>query len=714
MNARLGEFTAVDFRESRLLTVLPMTLGRTARHVATATLVLIMLLFDADGRRAAAAVPKQRALDEWRSLTGPSAPVPRVFVKGDRVRFYFQVSTNIEEFSADWDRHRVPSDGYRASAAVLRWKQRLTHMPVGEPDWREATVIAGAEWARLTTNLVEALAPGIAGHGVYCHGFLADRLLYRDAQGVPRSSSMDEPPPGIVVDRQLSFEETLSTAARLVEQDLERNHSGESLFLLLARNPRRVPQPLLLDRARRQCIWLIPASLYDRTERGLGLSTTAQGLSALLLESHGLALLKNPLSSVARLADLAVQSVVRFLRMPLPKPSIRYPELNQGPGMDLAAWEGWLDRYTGTRREDGSLDLLIDGVQFFSRLKQAIAAATNHIHFNIYIFDKDDVGVSVADQLKQRSSEIEVKVIFDRLGTISGGAVPPGTPLPEDFRSPASIYSYLRKDSRVRVRPFLNPWFSSDHTKVLLVDGTHAWLGGMNLGREYRYEWHDLMVELQGPVVASLEKEFRRDWAHEGALGDVAYVAALARGPGQVVAGPPSEGWVKLRLLPTKTAWKPFSAAVRKAFGKSRSYLYLENPYLFDKRVIISLVRARNRGVDVRVVLPRVNDQKTGARSNLVLANYLLEHGVRVYFYPGMTHVKALLVDGWASVGSANLNHLSLRVCQEQNVATSDPAFAARLKRELFEEDFSRSYELTEPVSVEWMDLLADLLLEGI
>jgi cardiolipin synthase len=78
-----------------------------------------------------------------------------------------------------------------------------------------------------------------------------------------------------------------------------------------------------------------------------------------------------------------------------------------------------------------------------------------------------------------------------------------------------------------------------------------------------------------------------------------------------------------------------------------------------------------------------------------------------------MTHVKALLVDDWACLGSGNLNHLSLRVCQEHNVATSDPAFAARLKKELFEEDFSRSYELTEPVSIEWVDFLADLVLEG-
>jgi len=691
-----------------------MIVGHTAKHLIAATLALLMLLCDAAGGRAIAAAPKQHALDEWRSLAGPSAPAPRVFVKGDRVRIYFQGPTNVEEFSANWDRHRVPSDGYRVNSAELRLNQRLARMPAGVRGWREATVIAGGEWSRLITNLVEALAPASSGHGVYCQGFLAGRLLYRDAQGLPRFASMDEQPEGVVIDRHLSIEETLATLAGRVERDLARDHPGESLFLLLAPNARRFPQPLLLDRQQRQCIWLVPASLYDRTEGNLGLSTTAQGLSALLLEGHGLALIKNPISSVVRLADLGVETVVRFVRMPFPKPTTHYPPLSHSPGMDLAEWETWLDRNTGTHPEEGALDLLIEGERFFPRLKQAIADATNHVHFDVYIFDKDDVGTAFADQLKQRSSEIEVKVILDRLGTIGGGGVPPATPLPEDFVAPKSMCSYLRKDSRVQVHPFLNPWFSSDHAKVLLVDGTHAWMGGMNLGHEYRYEWHDLMVELQGPVVASLEAQFRRSWAHESLLGDFAYAAELTRGPHAAPPSRPEDKWIKLRLLPTKTAWKPFSAAVQKAISKSRNYIYLENPYLFDKRVIIALVRARNRGVDVRVVLPRVNDLKPGGRSNLVLANYLLEHGVRVYFYPGMTHVKALMVDDWACVGSANLNHLSLRVCQEQNVATSDPAFAGRLKHELFEEDFSQSYELTEPVSIEWVDFLADLALEGV
>ena len=148
-----------------------------------ATVALLMLVCDAAGPYAGAAVPKQRSLDEWRSLTAPNAPPPRVFVKGNQVRFYFQTATNVEEFGARWDRHRIPSNGYRVRSSLLRWNQKLPRMPEGERGWREATVIAGAEWGRLTTNLFEALTPASPGHGIYYQGFLADRLLYRDAQG---------------------------------------------------------------------------------------------------------------------------------------------------------------------------------------------------------------------------------------------------------------------------------------------------------------------------------------------------------------------------------------------------------------------------------------------------------------------------------------------------------------------------------------------------
>jgi phosphatidylserine/phosphatidylglycerophosphate/cardiolipin synthase-like enzyme len=677
--------------------------------------LLFALILGLTGTSARAATSKQLSLDEWRYLTAPTTEAPRVFVKGDEVRFYFRGQTNVLEFSADWSHLRVPTEGYKVNSALVRWKKNLSRLPdLDKRGWREATVIAGAEWRHLATNLLEALTPTSPGHGAYYQAFFADRILYRDAQGVARLALEGEQPAGVIIDHRYSIEETLDVLSRRIEEHLVRDHPGGSLFLIMAPNASRFTEPLLLDRQRRRCVWLSPAALFDITERGFGFANSARGVGAFVFESHGLALIKNPVSSAARLADLGLESAVQLLRLPLPKPATEAPPLAQTNGMDLGAWEKWLDRYTGTHLEDGSLRLLIDGDRFYSQLRQAIAEATNHVYMNIYIFDRDDVAVSMADELKQRSSRVRIHVILDQMGTLAAGLVPPATPMPEDFVMPSSIVSWLRNDSRVRVHPFLNPWFSTDHQKVYLVDGTHAWVGGMNLGREYRYEWHDLMLELGGPVVASLEREFRRDWAHESLLGDFAYAAALLTPPKKPVASSELDHWIKVRRLPTRTGWKPFSNAVRSSLCRAQSYIYVENPYLFDKGVIAELVEARARGVDVRVLMPRVNDFKTGGRSNLIVANYLRQHGVRVYFYPGMTHVKALLVDGWACLGSGNLTHLSLDLSQEQNIATSDPAFAAGLKHDLFEEDFARSYELNQPISVDWMDFMADTALEDL
>jgi len=653
---------------------------------------------------------KQQSLEQWRHLTSPTAAAPRVFVKGNRIRFYFQSETNVTGFGAGWSHVRVPTDGYAVSSGLLRWDKSLSHLPEAKQGWHEATVIAGAEWRRLATNLVESLTPKSLWHGVHYQAFLADRVLYRDAEGNAHSAPQGEQPGQVVIDHRFLLEETLQVLAETTEKYRTQRHPDETLLVVMPPSGSRVNQPLLVDRQRRQCINLLPAALFDSADRGLAFAGTAKGFGA-VVESHSWALAKNPLSSAARLADLGIQTAVVVMHLRLPR-STRFPPLAQTDGMDLVEWEKWLDRYTGTRQECGSIKLLIDGDRFFARLQEAIAEATNHISVNVYIFDSDDVAVDIADRLKQRSADVRVKVILDQMGSLTSGLSPPDSPMPEDFVPSGSITAYLRQDSQVHVRPFLNPWFTVDHTKIYLVDGTHAWMGGMNLGREYRYEWHDLMFELQGPVVASLENEFKRDWAHAGPIGDLAFAAAALRQPqGEPV---PGDGhWIKVRRLPTRTAWKPFNAAVQASIRKAQSYIFVENPYLFDKRVITGLVQARKRGVDVRVVLPRVNDFGAGGRGNLVTANYLLQHGVRVYFYPGMTHVKAMLVDDWACLGTANLCHMSLRLSQEDNIATSDPAFAARLKQDLFEEDFARSYELKQPISLDWVDFLADLIVEG-
>ena len=102
-------------------------------------------------------------------------------------------------------------------------------------------------------------------------------------------------------------------------------------------------------------------------------------------------------------------------------------------------------------------------------------------------------------------------------------------------------------------------------------------------------------------------------------------------------------------------------------------------------------------------------------QSNALAANAMLEHGIRVFVYPGMSHVKAAVFDGWACLGSANWDKLSFRTNKELNVATSHAPYVHGLLERVFKPDFAQSVELTEPFPVRWsdhlMEMVADYLL---
>ena len=92
------------------------------------------------------------------------------------------------------------------------------------------------------------------------------------------------------------------------------------------------------------------------------------------------------------------------------------------------------------------------------------------------------------------------------------------------------------------------------------------------------------------------------------------------------------------------------------------------------------------------------------------MANRLWRNGVRVYFYKGMSHVKAAIYDGWAVVGSANFDKMSLFVNQEMSLGISDPSFVAELEERLFEKDFTHSEEMQEERDVSWTAFIVDSL----
>jgi phosphatidylserine/phosphatidylglycerophosphate/cardiolipin synthase-like enzyme len=96
--------------------------------------------------------------------------------------------------------------------------------------------------------------------------------------------------------------------------------------------------------------------------------------------------------------------------------------------------------------------------------------------------------------------------------------------------------------------------------------------------------------------------------------------------------------------------------------------------------------------------------------SNEVTINRMLRNGIRVYAYPGMTHVKAAVYDGWACLGSANFDKLSLQVNKEMNLGTSHPEAVNRLLNRVFIPDFAASTELHDFIPVGWSHRIAEFI----
>ncbi len=375
-------------------------------------------------------------------------------------------------------------------------------------------------------------------------------------------------------------------------------------------------------------------------------------------------------------------------------------------------FEALLDRENFPRAESGSLKWLIDGPGFFPELDLQIAVAKDSIRVQIFIFDNDDIAVRYADFLKRRAAEVKVRVLFDDLGSTFAHTAAPATPGRPGFVPPADMEDYLENDSKVRVRRVLNPWLVADHTKLLVFDQHTAIIGGMNIGREYYSEWHDLMVRVEGPVVESLSREFNRAWRKAGAWGDF----ALIRNPAIFRRPKPVPDGIPLRVLRTDPAERRYEIldSTLLAIRGARKRIWIENPYFAHDDIVLALAAAARRGVDVRVILPKRGDSTIMDAGNLATAKQLIQAGATVLQYSGMTHMKVMLCDDWATVGSANLDTLSLRINRELNLAFSHPAAVRKLEKTVFLPDFNRSRSLslaeTESATSALAETIADQL----
>ncbi len=375
-------------------------------------------------------------------------------------------------------------------------------------------------------------------------------------------------------------------------------------------------------------------------------------------------------------------------------------------------FEKLLDRKHFPRAESGTVKWLVDGDGFFPEFDRQMAASSQSINLQVFIFDNDDIGTRYADLLKRRATDVPVHVLFDDLGSTFAWTAAPETAGPRGFVPPSDMEEYLQDHSKVRVRRTVNPWLACDHTKLLVFDQRAAILGGMNIGREYYSEWHDLMVRVEGPVVASLNRDFKRAWRKAGWSGDFALFRqpSIFRRPKPVTEGIPIR---VLRTDPSEGRYEILDSVLLAIRG-ARKRVWIENPYFGHDEIAAACEAAARRGVDVRVIIPAAGDSGIMDAGNLATANGLIKAGARVFRYPRMTHMKVMICDDWACVGSANLDTLSLRINRELNLAFSHPEEVRRLADAVFLPDFQKSRTLrrskTKSATAGFAETIADQL----
>jgi len=430
----------------------------------------------------------------------------------------------------------------------------------------------------------------------------------------------------------------------------------------------------------------------------------------LILDSHIIAMLTRPFSSTFRLFSITKEvayDVINPNKIRIIENS-PVPPINEGDGMDLTQWDEELDKIVGRKALKGNVDFLVGGDEFFPRLIDAFIGAKETIDVRIFIFDNDDYAVKIADILKKRSNEgIKVRVLLDGMGVIMGeGKI--SDDLPAGFIPPDSMIKYLTKDSKVEVRVRPSTWFKADHIKTIIIDNHFGFTGGMNIGREYRYEWHDMMMRIKGPIVSKITKEFHLAWEHSGRLGDMGYLKAVIFDKMEKI----EEQGYPVRLLYTRLNHPEIFKAQIAAIRAAKKYIYITNAYFSDNSILYEIIKARRRGVDVRVILPIDGNHEIMNKSNRVTANTMFKNGIRVFFYPGMSHVKAAIYDGWVCTGTANFDRLSFRDNLELNLAISDVQAAQQYLDRLFIPDFEKSREMTELIEVGLREHFASFLAE--
>jgi len=329
--------------------------------------------------------------------------------------------------------------------------------------------------------------------------------------------------------------------------------------------------------------------------------------------------------------------------------------------------------------------LLNDGAEAFPRMLEAIAGARHSVLVEMYTFASDATGKKFAAALAERAKAgVTVRVLYDGLGS---------------READTSVFQSMRA-AGAAVTPY-RPlgWYSlrrRDHRKIVIVDGAVAFLGGMNLSDEYApaseggQGWHDVQIEIEGPEVRDLVTLLAQVWAQEedDPLFPKGWPETAAPRPGGVLVAAIGSDQRPQR--------KAIGNAYLHALKHATKRVWIANAYFVPSLKFHRALRlAAARGVDVRVLAPVKTDVKPVYYASRALFDGLLRRGIRIFEYQGpVLHSKTTVIDGvWNTVGSYNLDHLSILFNLEVTAIVLDEAFGAKMEA-LFEEDCRNSKEV--------------------
>jgi cardiolipin synthase len=321
------------------------------------------------------------------------------------------------------------------------------------------------------------------------------------------------------------------------------------------------------------------------------------------------------------------------------------------------------------------------GTVLYADMLAAIDGAEHRVLFESFIVKDDEVGQAFKRALIGAAARgVDVYVIYDGFANlVVDRRFFAFGPQVQVMRYPVFKAGMLLLNVRKSGR---------DHRKLLVVDGEQGFVGGYNIGSAYATQWRDTHLRLSGPAAGDLESAFIDFWnAHCDGVQP------------QLVQHGAREWEARLRVhrnVPAQLVY-PIRGMYLEAIDRARERILLTQPYFIpDREIVAALLAAASRGVTVRVLMP--------ASSNHVVADWLsrgfftrlLAGGVELWRYEhAMIHAKTMTIDGrWSTIGTANIDRLSLTGNYEVNVEIFDPDLAAHLEK-VFATDQTNSTQLS-------------------